>query len=312
MIADRMDRNALRETVSALRSYVDERAEISEEFLVDPVGSNGLAILTRPLATQRDLGFVLCRSPGPEQGPLHRFEALTARELAARGLPTIRIRRGFGREGQPSDLSLEESAAEVGDAIASLQRETDVASVGVAGTLLGAAVALTVGARLELRSAAVVCPETSGPAYLRELYRRQLVLGFMTEDDRKARREPFEKRLERGPAIVRGVRLTPETFAELEALDLAALAAAYIGDALVVSASRSGEPHESMRRVAAAFARPASLEVVKDPLPRPVGEMYLREVNAGAAVDTRRDLDLGLARTVATWAAGVAGAAEPG
>ncbi len=246
MIAYPLDPPGLDALLSRFRRYDDPRG-FSEEYLAEPIGPNGLGILTRPLSAPAATAFVICRSPGPEQGPLQRLEAMIARALAQQGVASLRIRRGFGREGAGSDLDLGESCAEGEAAASTLAGLSGVDRIGTIGELLGASVALLTAARLELPLAVLVSPATSGRAYLRQLYRRHLIAGFMTPAERVARREPLDRQLEHGPVSVRGVRLTRESFAELAALDLAPIAAGFAGDALVIGVTRDGAPDAALR-----------------------------------------------------------------
>src|SRR5439155_15425345 len=83
--------------LTRLGRYENPAMGISEEFLALPDAS-AAAILSSPLEGTRALGFVVCRSPGPEQGPLRRLEALVARTLAAGGFPVLRVRRNGENE----------------------------------------------------------------------------------------------------------------------------------------------------------------------------------------------------------------------
>jgi pimeloyl-ACP methyl ester carboxylesterase len=311
MIAELMS-DALLDAVARFRGYADPRTGVSEELLPDAVGANGLAILTRPLEAAAGSGFVICRPPGPEQGSMHRLEALLARGLAAAGIPSLRIRRGYGGEGQRFELSLADCLAEAEDAVAALGEACGLERIGVVGEVLGAPVALVAANRLALPLAVLICPVVDGPGYLRDLFRRQLVAGFTTQFDWAARREPFEERLARGPTIVQGLRLTRAGYDALAALDLGADAREFRGEALVVGVSRSGEADDAVRTLAESFGgagRPAAVELLRDPLPVPVGEIFLR-VKGGRELDWRIDLDRELTRVTVDWAARVTAAAR--
>jgi pimeloyl-ACP methyl ester carboxylesterase len=301
-----MSPRTIEERLAPFRRFENPRTGVTDEFLPRVLGSNGLGILTGPPEARATTGFVICRSPGPEQGALVRLERLIAGDLAGRGFPTIRIRRGYRREGEPSDLSLSDSLAEAADAHAAIRERCGVERVGTIGTLLGAAAALELAVQLDLPLAALVCPIVHGAAYLRELYRRQLVTGFMTQNDMVERREPFEERLARGPILVRGLRVSRATLDEISALDLATTARRFAGNAFVCGVSRTGEPDEGVSELEASIAGSRSVAVVKNSLPVPVGEIFVRSANPGAQVDVRVKLDLELARRIAEWAVGAA------
>ena len=294
-------------TVTALerlRRYDDPRAGYSEELLGDPVGDDGLGILTRPLGPARRTGFVLCRAPGPEESFLHRLEAMVARDLAANGFPSIRIRRGFGHEGEPGVLCLSDGVVEAEDAVGVLASSCDLERVGALGGLLGAAVALRVAGRRELPLAGLWCPVANGSLYLRDLRRRHLVTGFMTPDERVARREPLEEQLARGPAILRGLRLTPAAFEELSELELGADAGGGPARVLLVAVTKSGDPDGTVRGLAESLERTgrvATVQAVQDPLVVPFGDHFVRKTGNGRR-DLRLDADRELTRITTAWA----------
>ncbi|HEX4520171.1 MAG TPA: hypothetical protein VH063_11385 [Gaiellaceae bacterium] len=296
-----MTMHAFEESLSRFRGFDDPLGGVSEEYLPDPVGPNGLAILTRPLGKQTGTGFVICRSPGPEQGPLQRLEAMIARTLGARGFPTIRIRRGFALEGAGSELNLDESIAEAQDAVSALSACVELDRVGTIGELLGSATALVTAAHLELPLVVLVHPVTTGSAYVDGLYRRHLISGVMTPSERIARREPLGQQLARGPVALRGVKLTPDGFEALAATGLEPLASAYDGAALIVGVSRDGEPDEAVRALGSSFRRP-TVQVLQDPLRVPFGELHLRKARNRITEDVRIELDRRLAGLTADWA----------
>jgi hypothetical protein len=303
MIPDSMPPDATG-AFGALRRFEDPRGRYSEELLDAPVGTDGLGILTSPLGRARSLGVVLARSPGPEQGPLRRLDALAARELARRGFPVLRVRAGIGRECVAAELSLSESLAEVEDAAAVLRERVCCERVALVGAVLGAAPSLLAAARLEGTAVALVCPVVSGAAYLRDQYRHQLFSGFVAPEQRLARREPFEARLERGPILIRGLLLTRAGYEELAALELGPAVAALPGELLLLDASRDGEPGAGVLELAP-YGRRASVVTLRDPLPVPFGEQYIRPAGERAPVDTRILLDNRLAAALADWAEGL-------
>jgi hypothetical protein len=152
--------------VAVLESFgriEDHGAGLSEEYLPHTLGDDGLGLLSRPLEGGRGTAFVLVRSPGPEQGPLQRLEALVARALARQGFPSIRIRRGFEHEDGPADFSLTATLAEAEDAVAALA-EGGAERVGVVGCSLGAATAPRTTSRVEWLSCRCGCLRSASPA----------------------------------------------------------------------------------------------------------------------------------------------------
>jgi hypothetical protein len=276
----------------------------SEEFLPEPVGPCGLAILTRPAASTHETGFVLCRSPGPEQEPLQRLEAMLARALAEKGFPSIRIRKGFGDEGTGSNLDLDESLAEAHEAALALVSVTGVKQVAVVGELLGAATALVTADRLELPFAVLVCPSVSGGRYLDGLYRRHLIAALARPALRGQSRGPLEQQLRRAPVAVRGVRLTRASYEHIAAVDLRTVANGFAGSALVVGATPGAEPEEALRELASSFNERSrvALHFFDDPFARDFGEATIRRTRGSRTQDVRLDLDLRLVRAMLDWA----------
>jgi pimeloyl-ACP methyl ester carboxylesterase len=280
-----------------------EEDGLVEEYLSDPVGRDGLAVLARPEAAGGGTGFVFCRSPGPEQGALQRLEALTARELGARGIPSVRIRRGFADDGEPTTMDIDEALAEARDAAAVLAA-TGIEQVGVIGELLGAAVALETANRLELPLVVLIAPTLDGRAYLRDLYRRHLITGFMSYDEQRSRREPLDDQLARGPVSIRGVRLTRKGADAVAAVDLAALGAGFAGSALIAGVTRSGKPDAALDTLVRSLPGDVTMRSLRDELYVPFGELPSPRSRARAGCwDIWLELDRALARLTADWAA---------
>jgi hypothetical protein len=302
MIADRMDEVMVDEGLTDRRRY--EAGGRSEEFLAEPVGEDGVAILTRPAASARDTGFVLCRSPGPEQGPLQRFEAMLARGLAEQGFASIRIRRGFGDEGTGSNLDLGESMAEAEDAARALGWATGVARIAVSGAFLGAATALLTADRLELPLAVLVAPVVSGSHYLDELYRRHLIAGLARPGGRGQPRAPLEQQLERGPVAIRGVRLTRHTYTNIASVELLTVARGFAGSALVVGVTPTGDTDDGLRELAMSFGDRSrvALQVLNGGSARDLAEPTIRKIRGMGTQDVRLDLDHRLVQVTVEWA----------
>jgi hypothetical protein len=303
MIADRMDEAVVEAALTDRRRF--EARGRSEEFLPGPVGVNGVAILTRPAMIARDTGFVLCRSPGPEQGPLQRLEAMLARGLAEQGFPSIRMRRGFRDEGTGSDVDLGESLAEVEDAARELGSATGVTRIGVVGALLGAASALLTADRLALPLAVLVCPAVSGSLYLDELYRRHLIGVLARPTGGVQPRGTLEEQLRRGPIAIRGMRLTPQAYAGIAPIDLFTVAKGFAGSALVVGVTPTGAPDDTLPTLAASLGDQSrvAVHVLDGGSARDLAEATTRKTRRAGTQDVRLELDHRIVQVALEWAA---------
>jgi hypothetical protein len=300
--------------LAQLRRYEDSAAGIWEEFAEARLGSGeALALLSGPLGAARATGWVLCPTVGPEHGNLRRLEALVARELAAAGFPTVRIRPDSGlvhREIDPA-RRLEEVAA----AVELLRAETSAAEVGAFGVLFGGTLAALAAERLGLAALALVQPATRGRQYARELLRREAVAQLMGADgDAPApgpdSTGPMHELETTGRAWIRGVGLSKEAFDAISAVKLVDDLRAFGGRSLLVDISPSGEVSTGAQRLADRLGElggDVTVEPIADPLHAPLGDYYYRDAGL-LRIDTRLDLDRRLAAAVAGWALEGAGA----
>jgi pimeloyl-ACP methyl ester carboxylesterase len=255
-------------------------------------GERSLAVLAEPLRATARAAFVVCRSPGPEQGNLRRLEAVVARALAAAGFAALRVRGPLdpGVDGETA-LDLERADREAADAVALVRAEYGLDEVGAMGGRLGGTVAIRAAARLGLSLVAAWEPIVVGARYLRDLSLLQgasaLVAGGPAADG----------------GLVRGLRLSHETRTALERLDLREDVAAFRGHALVVQAGARAQDAalpELVDRLAA-HATPTFV-VVGAQLRVPFGESYVRADAVIGKVDTQRALDTSVAETTVAWA----------
>lgn len=301
------------ERLLQLRRFEDSKAGITEEFLaLDGVPAGTLPILAAPRTESRSIGWVLCRSIGQEQRNLRRLEALVARELAASGFPTLRLRSNpeAGAEAR-DELVLEPRLAEVEAAIELLRAETGVDSIGLAGALFGGTVAGLVAARLHLPLLAMWEPVLQGKRYMRESFRLQRLSELVGMTGGAASAEQSQAELDtRGWTTIRGFRVDKAAYDEAAAIDLAEGVRGFAGDALVAVVSRSGQASRGAQSLVdglrASGANP-TLAALQDELETPFGEYYYRDAGTGRA-DTRLRVDQELTRITTDWATAAAGA----
>jgi hypothetical protein len=300
------------------RRYEDRSARISEEFLEQRLGPGGaLAVLSAPLADAVPHGWVI--SPGPDHGNLRRLETLLARQLAAAGFPTLRVRPDVNLQSGPvGEIDLSTRLADAEEAVSALTEASGVPTVGVVGALSGGMVAALLAERLGLPELALIEPVSRGKRYIRETIRRQAIAeliasahgagngdGAEWEPPESAQR-PLEELAAAGETWVRGLRLTSSEYDRIGAVDLARDMVAFGGRSLLIGISPSGSVSSELERLCAhleALGGDVTLEIVEDPLPAPFGEYPFR--NAGPIrIDTRLELDQRLARVTTAWAGG--------
>jgi pimeloyl-ACP methyl ester carboxylesterase len=290
--------------LAQLRRYEDTEAGIYEEFAEPRLGSGGaFALLAGPLGQARSTGWFVGPTVGPGNGNLRRLEALVARELAASGFPTVRIRPDADpvhREIDPA-RRLEEVAA----GVELLRAETGVAEVGALGVLFGGTLAALAAERLGLAAVALIQPATRGRQYARELLRREAVAQLMSaEQDTPAAEGPMQELTATGRAWIRGVGLSQEAFDAISAVKLVDDVATFGGRSLLVDISPSGEISTGVQKLADRLSElggDVTVEPIDDPLYAPLGDYYYRDAGL-LRIDTRLELDRTIATAIATWA----------
>jgi hypothetical protein len=300
------------------RRYEDTVAGISEEFLEPRLGPGGaLAVLSAPLADAVPLGWVI--SPGPDHGNLRRLETLVARQLAASGFPTLRIRPDLHLVNGPvCEIDLSTRLAEAEEAVSALTEASGVRSVGLVGALSGGMVAAIVADRLGLSQLALIEPVSRGKRYMRETIRRQAIAELIASADGavndtaaeseapESGQRPLEELAVAGETWVRGLRLTSSEYEQIAGVDLARDMRAFSGRSLLIGISPSGSVSTELDKLRAhleALGGDVTFEMLEDPLPAPFGEYPFH--NAGPTrIDTRLELDERLARMTADWAGG--------
>jgi hypothetical protein len=298
--------------LTKLRRYEDPDAGIWEEFADARLGpGRAFALLAGPLAEAREPGWVLCSTVGPEHGNLRRLEALVARELAAAGFPTLRIRP----DADPLHRQLDphRRLEEIEAAVALLRAETGVEAVGSSGVLFGGTLAALAAERLGLAALALVQPATGGRQYSRELLRREAVAQLMGADgEETVAAGPMHELSTTGIAWIRGVGLSQDAFDAMSKIKLLEDLKSFRGRSLLVDISTAGETSTGGRKLAdhlTGLGGEVTVEALADPLYAPLGEYYYRDAGL-LRVDTRLELDRTIAAAVAAWALQGAAAAS--
>ncbi|SNB75491.1 Serine aminopeptidase, S33 [Arboricoccus pini] len=164
-------------------------------------------------------GVVLCNAGEVEQLNVHRHWGLLARRLAAAGIPTLRFDyTATGDSAGDDDQAglVERWIADIGDAVACLREMTGVKEVVLVGLRLGGLLATVAATRLQDIDGLVLAgAPISGRQYLREMR----ALAAMIDMEYPATVKVATSGIETA-----GFRLSKETSADLEKLDLAKLA----------------------------------------------------------------------------------------
>ncbi len=299
-------------TLTKLRRYEDPEAGIWEEFADARLGpGRAFALLAGPLAGPLATGWVLCSTVGPEHGNLRRLEAIVARELAAAGFPTLRIRP----DADPLHRHLDphRRLEEIGAAVELLRAETGVEAVGSSGVLFGGTLAALAAERLGLAALALVQPANRGRQYARELLRREAVAQLLGPDGEEAVAQgPMHELTTTGRAWIRGVGLSQEAFDAMSKIKLLEDLRSFRGRSLLVDISTAGEMSTGGRKLAdhlTGLGGEVTVEALADPLYAPLGEYYYRDAGL-LRVDTRLELDRTIASAVTAWALQGAAAAS--
>ncbi len=185
------------------------------------------------------MGVVICNPFGFEAMSAHLSIRAFAEAAAELGLPTLRF--DYGGTGDSEDLApgadqLEAWLEDVIAAVQELQRCTGVERVCLLGFRLGAVLATMAAYRCpQVRALIAVTPVISGRRYLRELrtFERAAALAVNASfGPQKPSREP--ELAANGDMEVSGFFLNAKTIAALEELDLQAMRAPPVSEALVI------------------------------------------------------------------------------
>lgn len=185
----------------------------------------------------RDAGLVLCYPLGHEYLQFHRVFRQLAILLSDAGFPVLRFDfHGCGDSaGDDGGWRLERWAEDVQTSIEELKRRAGVATIGLFGLRLGAALAARVGAsRGDVDALVLWDPVLNGKAYLEEL--RRLHRGMLSYAHVRPDPRPASERGEATEEIL-GFPLPAPLIADLEDLDLLAIEARPARRALVIESN---------------------------------------------------------------------------
>jgi len=191
-------------------------------------------------APARDVGLVLCYPLGHEYLQFHRVFRQLAILASEAGFPVLRFDfHGCGDSaGDDRGWRLERWVEDVETAIEELKRRAGVATIGLAGLRLGAALALLVGAsRSDVDALVLWDPVLNGRAYLdelRRLHRGMLSYAHVRPDPRG---EEGREADAEGTEEILGFPLPAPLIADLDELDLLKIAERPARRALVIESN---------------------------------------------------------------------------
>jgi alpha/beta superfamily hydrolase len=185
------------------------------------------------------MGLVICKPFGFEAMSAHLSIRAFAEAAADLGIPTLRF--DYGGTGDSEDLApgadqLDAWSQDVTAAVQELQRLTGVERVCLLGFRLGALLGAVAASRCpQVRALMAVAPVISGRRYLRELRTFELAAAQAAHASTAAQMPSHDAELA-GPGHleVSGFFLNAKTIAALQQVDLLALPAPPVSDALVI------------------------------------------------------------------------------
>jgi len=248
---------------------------MSEELLT--FESNGLRLfgmLHRPDGEVR-CGVVFCHPFGEEKKTSHRTLVTTAREMAKRGIATLRFDYGGcgDSEGEFRNATLSSRLADLKCALGVLGREVVPPRTGVLGLRLGAALAArTAEAEDNVGFVVLWEPVIDGKGYFMADLRRKLVKEMMTRGRSSVNREEILKSLDSDEAEIDfdGYVVSGALYRELTQLNVQGELGKFKGRALLVQISfkeKLGAPISALSQAYAdAGAQPSLVPVVEEPI----------------------------------------------
>jgi alpha/beta superfamily hydrolase len=185
------------------------------------------------------MGLVICNPFGFEAMSAHLSIRAFAEAAADLGIPTLRF--DYGGTGDSEDLApgadqLDAWSQDVTAAVQELQRLTGVERVCLLGFRLGALLGAVAASRCsQVRALMAVAPVISGRRYMRELRTFELAAAQAAHASTAAQMTSHDAELA-GPGHleVSGFFLNAKTIAALQQVDLLALPAPPVSDALVI------------------------------------------------------------------------------
>jgi pimeloyl-ACP methyl ester carboxylesterase len=289
--------------------FRDAQLGIAEQLLRPQLGgARTVAALTRPLATARPVGWVICHSFAREQVELGQLDVWVARGLAAAGFPVLRFHsQGYGDSRlRMQDVTLRSHLAGAADAVALMAEQEGVRQVGVFGARFGGTVAALAAERLGLEFLAVWEPITRGAAYMREFLRSQILFEVARAREKEERQRSLkDELLEQGWVDVQGFSLSREAYEEIVGVDLQKDVATFHRPALVGSVTRSGTAGSESQKFAAHLRSLGSAcqeEVVQHLLGPEFGRRHYLNSGGTKKTDLQLDLSQAVAERTVAWA----------
>jgi pimeloyl-ACP methyl ester carboxylesterase len=295
----------------SLRSFEDPRLGLRELFVLPLFGGGrSVAVLSTPLADQRDTGWVVCHSFGMEQIYLQPLEVAVARRLASNGYPALRFHaQGYGDSDGPTEaLSLASHLRDAAEAARLLVEATSVTKVGFIGGRFGGTVAALTADREGASRLVLWEPVVDGHRYVNQLLRAGVVADLASRNEiRSSQRDPLRALEEAGVIDVEGFPLHSSVVEEMSRVSLAEDLTAFCGDSLVLQISRGRAENVQLASLVSKLRRlggRSSHEILLDRQARMFGLQRYQSADDGGKADTQEDLSRAVAVATLSWCVG--------
>jgi pimeloyl-ACP methyl ester carboxylesterase len=293
------------EGIAALQSYENRSLGIRETLMRPMINrAHTVAVLSTPLHTTPEAGWVICHSFAMEHIFLQPLQASLARRLAGAGFAVLRFdAHGYGdSELGFESMTLSSQVADSCGAAAVLAEVADVRAIGFFGCRLGGTVA-ALAADGEDAGLVAVNPVVRGEPYIQSQLRYAL---WAQPPGAKATLEvtPLDELRSKGVIDMGEFPLTRELFEEISRLDLAEELQGFRGKALVLNVSTSASLDPDLERLGARLAElggQVDTETVVDSAAHRLGLYRWRSITRSHKIDTQQALSEGIIEKAVAW-----------
>jgi pimeloyl-ACP methyl ester carboxylesterase len=291
------------ESIAALQSYEDPALGI-RETLIRPLinGAHTIGVISAPLHTRPEAGWVICHSFAMEHIFLQPLQASLARRIAGAGFAVLRFdAHGYGDSARGFEtMTLSSQVADSRSAAPVLAEAADVQAIGFFGCRLGGTVA-ALAAGAEDADLVVVNPIVRGEPYIRSQLKHAL---WAARPGDELRVDPLEELESKGMVDFGEFPLTRELYGEIARLDLVEELQDMRGKALVLNVSTSdglSPDLERLRDRLAELGATVSTETVVDSGAHRLGLYRWRSVSRHLKVDAQKALSEGVIEKTVAW-----------
>ncbi len=241
-------------------------------------------ILHKPDGNNNGFGFVMCTPIVEEKLWTHRVFVNFARELAAKGYTILRFDYlGHGDSyGDHVDSSPDTMLRDIHSAIGQIQRHDTVKETGLIGLRMGATLAALAAERNpDLKKLVLWEPVLDGSAYMKELFRTNIITQTAVYKEIRWNTEMLIERLEEGGTVnINGYEILLPFYKQMVAVDLLSKEKIFRGEVLLVEAGkRKKEKIGKIVELAKLYKDATCSSVVEQPFWKEIKEYYPRAAN---------------------------------